>query len=367
MKLPLPDERFLLTGHVNINELDVSHVHAFEDIYLENNPQTLSFTQYETALQYGKRVARKFGYDLRIKTTGYNHKEGVVYKYIVCRSEGLPSKRFKATSASPLMQQNSHANSVPRPERRCSKRTNCKWNSRLTGIRRDPLDADAENNNQLIHHSSDGLVWFWNRPDREYPHNHAPDHVQEVGEETWETVTSDAGYYGGYMVPLVPIHVQQKQQQQQQWKQPQPQPHVAPGAFTSFESPPQALPLPVRNTDAHPLAPMEPIGQAKLKECPYFPMPGPLFEPDHASSMSYKYASITPPSVLSRSPVACDSFPAVSESLSTDTTSSSLSSLPPMYPVPLEPALQFQTVSVLPDLSIVCEWQYVGHQRPPLI
>lgn len=60
---------------------EIAELERFDQLYYEpNEPQNYVFTNYRTAITYSKQLANRLGFELRIKTTGVNMREGTVCK-----------------------------------------------------------------------------------------------------------------------------------------------------------------------------------------------------------------------------------------------------------------------------------------------
>ena len=134
---------------------------SFNMIYRTNWPRNgtrVMFTTFRAAFDFGKQLSSRFGFQLRVKTTGMNRRDGIIYKYICCKKQGLAEHGWKPKGGT-------------RQRRRHSVRCNCRWGCRLIGMRiQENLDPEAN-----VTDTDAGMVWWWEKNDREINHNHPLD------------------------------------------------------------------------------------------------------------------------------------------------------------------------------------------------
>ena len=144
----------------------LASIQNFSDLYFESNrAANPCFTSFEQAIHYGKNLANIMGFQLRIKTTGVNSREGIVYKYVCCQRQGLAEHGWKPKDGVRLRQ-------------RDSVRCDCKWNCKLLGIKVDHEPISNTEPAPPTPRDTDGdLLWIWRQSDddKEYEHNHIMD------------------------------------------------------------------------------------------------------------------------------------------------------------------------------------------------
>ena len=141
-----------------------SHIDAyqhFQQLYAGQGGPT--FKTYHEAFLFGKRVAFQLGFQIRVKTTGYNHKEGIIYKYIACKRQGNPELR---TNKNQGQTRSTAALSSASKSSRCG----CRWNARLVGLRQPYADANVDLKHVPDH--AEGFSWYWCPGERFFEHNH---------------------------------------------------------------------------------------------------------------------------------------------------------------------------------------------------
>ena len=189
--------------------MDLSALTEFPDLYFCRNDRAHSFTAFDTAYRFGKRVAKRFGFALRIKTTGLNKKDGIIYKYVCCQRQGQPDSVAASSKCRPMevavateaVAQVTEAGQQPQPppppllrrRKRDSVRCDCRWGCKLIGVKTSapsslPMmpstasggrggdagggDAAVAFRYPVLRDTDTDLIWFWDRPEREYAHNH---------------------------------------------------------------------------------------------------------------------------------------------------------------------------------------------------
>jgi hypothetical protein len=138
--------------------------HPFESLYLSSpsNPLAYCFTDKNLAYNFGKKLARRLGFDIRIKTSSRNGKHGLVHKYLCCVREGAPLSQH-----------------VPEHERirhRESVRCGCRWMAKIVGVLVHPLELNGYQT-QLVQQQqqqqqAELIVWFWDQAPKTFDHNH---------------------------------------------------------------------------------------------------------------------------------------------------------------------------------------------------
>lgn len=71
----------------NLSDIDLSTITCFDDILATNSDSQTRyyFGNFRQAFKFGQMISQLYGFGVRVKTTGYNYKEGIIYKYICCK------------------------------------------------------------------------------------------------------------------------------------------------------------------------------------------------------------------------------------------------------------------------------------------
>ena len=155
----IPVSKNVLDPRVDVYKLDLKDFPDFERVYASCNADTFTFATFDTAYLFGKRLATENGFQIRIKTTGFNRKEGIIYKYICCQKQGRPEHGWKPKDG------------AARKRKRDSVRCDCKWTCKLMGIKTSARPASAAEFTELHERDTD-LLWYYDRADKGHAHNH---------------------------------------------------------------------------------------------------------------------------------------------------------------------------------------------------
>lgn len=153
------------------------NIGEFSDIFLATESESFYvFSDFNIAFDYGKRVARHLGFEIRIKTSSNNNRQSIIYKYVACTREG-----DSQASGSKIRSDSDKASSSR------SIRCGCPWICKLIGIGVETRDGkivleckDASSgkasNQPRIDRSSQyhTTLWYWNyaSQNRVLLHNH---------------------------------------------------------------------------------------------------------------------------------------------------------------------------------------------------
>lgn len=160
---------------------DISQFKAekFSDLYVSLNSDAPTFSSFKQAYNYGKIMAPKFGFYLRIKTTNTNLREGVLYKYMCCQRQGAAQDPFAASGFNLLYQTSRDVHDYQRRAiKTATMRCDCRWGCRIIGVKMTE-PTNGHNYKGITDRDSD-MVWYWDRSDREVPHNHSLDPIPET-------------------------------------------------------------------------------------------------------------------------------------------------------------------------------------------
>ena len=203
---------------------DYHRLDRFSALYFSPEKEfNYSFKTMEQAIQYAKRLANHIGFQLRIKTTGINARDGLVYKYVCCQRQGLAEHGWKPK----------HGH---RQRQRDSVRCDCKWNCKLIGVRIEhsvEATVDGIGPRSPRDHDPD-LMWVWKSADldKDFDHNHVMDLDFKVISGTNVVV----GFAGDANVS-VPVYIT-------------PSPSTRTNTNSTQQSDPQAPIAPVEDGDA---------------------------------------------------------------------------------------------------------------------
>ena len=138
---------------------------AFDNLYRSrwpaSKPSQFVFSSFRLALQFGKRLAAaRFGFQIRVKTTGVNKREGIVYKYICCRRQGLAEHGWKPKDGT-------------KQRKRHSVRCNCAWSAKLIGMK--VYLPRTQGSWPSLTDTDPDMVWWWDESGHN-EHNHELDY-----------------------------------------------------------------------------------------------------------------------------------------------------------------------------------------------
>ena len=130
---------------------DVESIKDFEELFCSDSVE-YQFSSFEEAIDFGRRVANRLGFDFRVKSTVYSEKDGVIHKYMCCNRQGFSSSSESSRSK--------------------SIRCGCRWNAKLLGIAKGeavprPRSGGAKKKDEAP------VVWIWDSPLHPQLHNHS--------------------------------------------------------------------------------------------------------------------------------------------------------------------------------------------------
>ena len=164
----IPDTSKVLAPDVDVHKLDLSEYPQFDGIYASGNRKTHNFSTFDTAYSLGKRLAIERGFQIRINKTGFNRKEGIIYKYICCQKEGRSEASMKTKDG------------AARKRKRDSVRCDCKWTCKLVGLKTTTKAIGQLEFSDVTEEDQD-LLWYWDGPEKAHAHNHAMDTFNGFG------------------------------------------------------------------------------------------------------------------------------------------------------------------------------------------
>jgi hypothetical protein len=157
-----------------VSEIPIDHLKQFPEVF-ENS--RYCFSSFEGAFRFGKRVVERLGFCIRIKTTGMNQNDGIIYKYVCCQRQGLPENTRRRRSVRCLCQWGCKIFGQVVERTKSSKAHPCEEHARF-------FHAGSSKKYQLQEKPTNGgrarktcfkstsMVWTWDTSDVCMEHNH---------------------------------------------------------------------------------------------------------------------------------------------------------------------------------------------------